>query len=97
MFSAGLNQKIAKEDLFVKGNHGIPPHKQRGKTLEDSRRLYTEDDHDRLTWGAGRPHLQAGWPMGPTNQPLLRTSVSHRHIDCIYAVLSSQFDPRVQN
>ena len=24
VFPAGFNQKTAKEDLFVKGNHGIP-------------------------------------------------------------------------
>ena len=38
VFSAGFNQKTAKEDLFIKGNHGILPQKQRGKTLEDSPR-----------------------------------------------------------
>ena len=88
VFSTGFNQKTAKEDLFVKGNHGIPPRKKRGKTLEDSRRLSTEDDRERLTWGASRP-------MGPTSQPLLHTSVFHRLLDCIYVILSSRFDPRV--
>ena len=38
VFSAGFNQKTIKEDLFVKRNHDIPQDKQRGKTLEDSRR-----------------------------------------------------------
>ena len=57
MFSTGFNQKNAKEDLFVKGNHGIPPRKQCGKTLEDSRRLSTEADPEGLPCGAGRPHL----------------------------------------
>ena len=34
MFSAGFNQKTAKEDLIVKGNHGIPPWYRCGKILE---------------------------------------------------------------
>ena len=38
MFSVGLNQKTAKEDLFVKRNYGIPPCNRCGKTLEDSKR-----------------------------------------------------------
>jgi hypothetical protein len=38
VFPARFNQKMAKDGLFVKGNHGIPPRKQHGKTLEDSRR-----------------------------------------------------------
>jgi hypothetical protein len=41
MFSAGFIQKTIKEDLIVKGNNGIPPRKQCGKTLEDFRRLST--------------------------------------------------------
>ena len=65
VFSVGFNQKTAKEDLFVKGNYGIPPRKQRGKTIEDSRRLYTKAEPVPLTYGAGRPHLQASWPLGP--------------------------------
>ena len=81
MFPAGFNQKTAKEDLFVKGNYGIPPRKQRGKTLEDSRRLSTEADPETLTCGANWPHLQAGRPMGPTWQPLVAMSVLHRLTD----------------
>ena len=38
VFPAGLNQKTAEEDPFVKGNRIIPQDKQCGKTLEDSRR-----------------------------------------------------------
>jgi hypothetical protein len=57
MFLAGFNQKTAKGDLFVKGNHGIPLRKQRGKTLEDSRRYSTEAEHDPLTFGASQPLL----------------------------------------
>ena len=66
VFSAGFNQKIDKEGLFVKGNHGIPLRKQRGKTLEDSRRLSTEAELVPLTCGAGQPHLWAGRPVGST-------------------------------
>ena len=57
VFPAGFNQKPAKEDLFVKGNHGIPPRNRYGKTLEDSRRLSTEAGHMSLTCGAGWPHM----------------------------------------
>jgi hypothetical protein len=32
MFPAGYNQKTAKEDLFVRGNHGIPQHYLRSVT-----------------------------------------------------------------
>jgi hypothetical protein len=53
VFSAGFNQKTAKEDLLIKGNYGILPRKQRGKTLEDSRRLSTEAEPMPLTCGAG--------------------------------------------
>ena len=64
--SAGFNQKIIKEDLFVKGNHVNPRRNQFEKTLEDSRGQSTEAELESLTCGAGRPHLQAGRPMGPT-------------------------------
>jgi hypothetical protein len=52
MFSAGFIEKNDKEDLFIKGNHGILPCKQRGKTLEHSRRQRTEVELERLTSGA---------------------------------------------
>ena len=97
IFLAGFNQKTAKEDLFVKGNYGIPPYKQRGKTLEDSRRLSTKSDPETLTCGADQPHLQADRPMGPTWQPLVTMSVLHRLKDCISAVYSSWFDTRAQD
>ena len=42
VLSAGFNQKTAKEGLFIKGNHEIPPRNQHGKTLEDFRRLSTK-------------------------------------------------------
>ena len=61
MFLAGFNQKTAKEDLFVKLNHGIPPRNQHGKTLEVSRRLSTEAGHMSLTSYPA--------PMGPTYHP----------------------------
>ena len=63
VFPAGFNQKPAKEDLIIKGNHGIPPHKEHGKTLEDSRRLSTKAGHMSLTCGAHRPHMQAAQPL----------------------------------
>ena len=58
VFSAGFIQKTVKGDLFVKGNYGIPPRKQRGKTLEESTRLSTEAEPVPLTCGASWPHLQ---------------------------------------
>jgi hypothetical protein len=97
VFPVGFNQKIAKEDLFVKGNYGIPPCKQRGKILEDSRRYSTKARHMTLTCGPARPHLQAGRPMGSTCQPLVATSVLHRLLDCISAVYLSWFDLRAQD
>ena len=36
VFPVGFNQKIAKENLFIKGNYEILLRKQRRKTLEDS-------------------------------------------------------------
>ena len=57
MFPAGFNQKTVKENLFVKGNYGIPPRKQRGKTLEDSRRQITKVEPKPLTGGAGWSHM----------------------------------------
>ena len=71
MILARFNQKTAKKDLFIKRNHRIPPRKQRGKTLEDSRRLSTEVEAMPLTCGAGPPYLQAGRPVGPHVSVLL--------------------------
>ena len=62
MFSVGLNQKTAKEDLFVKRNHGIPSRNRCGKTLEDSRRRITIAGHVSLTCGAAQTHLEAAGP-----------------------------------
>jgi hypothetical protein len=78
MLLVGFNQKTAKDDLFVKGNHGIPPRKQCGKTLEDSRRLSTEAKPKPLTCRVGWPHMQDAWPVGSTWQPLVATSILHR-------------------
>jgi hypothetical protein len=57
VFQVGFNQKTAKEDLFIKGNHGISSRKQRGKTLEDSRRRITEAEPGTLTCGADWHHV----------------------------------------
>ena len=96
MFPVGFNQKSPKEDLFVKGNHVILQDKQHGKTLEDYRRYSTKAGLEPLIGGAGRPHYQAGWPMGPTWRSLFAMSVLHHLKDCISTVYSSQFDPRAQ-
>jgi hypothetical protein len=42
VISIGHIQKTVKEDLYVRVNYAIPPRNQRGKVLEDSRRLSTE-------------------------------------------------------
>ena len=76
MFSAGFIQKTIKGDLFVKGNYGIPPHKQRGKILEDSRRLSTEADPEGLPCGAGRP-------LGPPISLRVAMSVLYHLLGCI--------------
>jgi hypothetical protein len=65
MFSTGFNQKIVKEDLFVNGNRVNPRRYLRGKTLENSRRQIIEVGHMTMTCEAGRPHCQAGRPVGP--------------------------------
>ena len=97
VFSAGFIHKTVKGDLFIKGNYGIPTCKQRRKILEDSRRLSTKADLEGLPCGAGRPHPQAAWPLGPPVSLYVTMSVLHRLLDCIYAILSSRFDPRAQN
>jgi len=86
VFSAGFNQKTIKADLFVKGNHRIPPWDQCGKVLEDFRRLSTEENHKSLTYQAARPYLEAARPLC---QPLLATSVLHHLKDQIYAIVLS--------
>ena len=62
VFLVGFNQKTTKEDLFVKGNHGISLWDQHGKVLEDSKRLSIEAGLNPLTCGAARPHCQATRP-----------------------------------
>jgi hypothetical protein len=84
-FSTEFNQKTSKGGLFVKRNHGIMPRHLHGKTLEDSRRLSTEVEHEPLLGRAGCPTCQAIQPLW-VNFPLpirlhLRRSLS-------------QFDPR---
>ena len=61
VFPVGFSHKTTMEDLFVKGNYRSPPRKQRGKTLEDSRRLSTVVEPMPLTCGAGSP--TCGPPM----------------------------------
>jgi hypothetical protein len=97
VFPAGFNQKITNEDLFVKGNYGIPPRNQRGKVPEDSRRLSTKGDHMSLTCGAAWPHCQAAQPLVGPPISLFATLVLHHLLECISAVYSSRFDPRVED
>ena len=87
VFSVGFIQKTVKGDLFVKGNYGIPPRKQRGKILEDSRRLSTEVGPKGLPCGADQPHLQVARPLGPAVSLRVAMSVHHCLLGCIYAVL----------
>jgi hypothetical protein len=53
VFPAGFNQKTAKEDLFIRGNHRIPPRYLCRKNLEDFRRLSSEAGPKPLPCGAG--------------------------------------------
>ena len=55
MFPAGFNQKIAKEELIIKGKYGVLPWYLRGKTLEGSRSHVTEAEGHPLIGGATRP------------------------------------------
>jgi hypothetical protein len=77
MFLAGFNQKITKEDLFVKGNHAYLRWYLHGKTLEDSRGYSTEVGPEPLPCGASQPHLLASRPVGPSYQPSIAMSVLH--------------------
>ena len=97
MFSAGFNRKTVKEDLFVKGNHIIPPWDQCEKVPEDSRRLFTEAGLDPLTCGFSRSHLEAAQPLWAPPIILFVVSIIHRFLGCISAVISSQFDPRAED
>ena len=55
MFPAGFNQKIAKEELIIKGKYGVLPWYLRGKTLEGSRSHVTKAKGHPLTGGAAEP------------------------------------------
>jgi hypothetical protein len=90
VFLARFNQKTAKEDLVVKGNHGIPPRNWHGKTLGDS----IEAEAKPLPGRAGRRHLEIARPLVVPPVILVAMSVLHRLLGCIYAVYSSQFDLR---
>ena len=79
MFPAGFNQKIAEEDLIVRGKHEIPPWYLCGKTLEGSRSHITKAEDQRMTCRAARP------PVGPPVS-LIAMSVSHRLLGCISIV-----------
>ena len=67
VFVGGFNQKTIKGDIFVKVNHVYSRWYLLGKSLEHFRRQPTEADLEGMTYGAGRPHLQAGRPVGPTS------------------------------
>ena len=77
MVPTGFNQKIAKEDLIIKGKYGVLSWYLRGKTLEGSRSHVTEAEGHPLTGGAKQP--------GPTYQlalygglpPPLRMHLGH--------------------
>ena len=97
MFPVGFNQKAVKEELFLKGNHQILSRNQCGKVPEDSRRLSTEGDHMSLTCGATPPHCQAAHALVGPLVSHVATSVLHRLLRCISAVISSRFDPKAQD
>ena len=87
MFSAGFIQKATKGDLFIKGNYRISPRKQRGKILEDSRRLSTEADPKGLP-PVGHPAPRA------TRQPPLPYVGSPPPLRLHLRRSLSRFDPR---
>ena len=90
VFLAGFIQKTIKVDQIVKLNHVYPQQKLTQKVPEDSRRHHTKAEDEAPPSGVSRP-------LGPTCHPHIRMSVLHRLNDCIYAVLSSWFDPRAQD
>jgi len=55
MFSAGFNQKTAKEDLIVKGKYGVPSCYLHGKTLDGSKSHVTKAEGHPLIGGAVQP------------------------------------------
>ena len=83
VFSARFIQKTVKVDLDVRINRAYSRRKQLQKVPEGSREHHTEAEGEMAPGGAG--------------QPLLRMSVHHRLLGCIYAIHSSQFDPRAQD
>jgi hypothetical protein len=85
MISIGYIQKTVKADLHVRSNNIILPRNLFGKVLEDFRRLSTKADPEGVTCGAGRPHLQAGRPVGPFVSLPISMVVPHRLLGCIYA------------
>ena len=97
IFLEGFNQKTVKRDLFVKGNHGIPPRDQHGKVPKDSRRLSTEAGLDPLKCGVGMHHIEASQPLWAPPVILFVMLVPHCLLGCISIVYSSQFDPRAQD
>ena len=84
--SAGFIQKIINVDLDVRINRVYP---QRNTTPEGSRG-HQKAIHER------RPQVDDRWgrPLGLTCQLSVPMSVLHRLRVCIYAILSSRFDPR---
>ena len=95
VFSAGFIQKTVKEDLFIKANQVYSQRYLLGNTLEGTRSQPTEEDHEGMTCGAGRPNLQADRPIDPIVQSPLQMLVLYRLLDSIYVVLLCQFDLRV--
>jgi hypothetical protein len=90
VFLAGFIQKTTKRDLFVKGNFRIALRHQRGKDLEGTKRQTTEAWANWPWKWAGRPATEPKWAH-------LAMSVPYRLRVCIYAILSSRFNPRAHD
>jgi hypothetical protein len=56
MFLAGFTQKITKEDLNIKRDHGIILWLLCRNVLEETRGHHTKAGHETLPGGADRPH-----------------------------------------
>ena len=87
VFYAGFIHKTVMVDLHVRFNLAYPQRNGHQKTLEHSRGLHTKAEPEWLPGGAGRLHLQAGRPLGPTVSLRIPMSVLHHLLGCNYIVL----------
>jgi hypothetical protein len=84
VFFSRVYPEIRQRYLIVRLQHIYPWCKLLGMDLEHTRRQPTEGGPEGLPC--------AGWPMGPSHQSSLQMAILYRLLDCIYAILLSQFN-----